>query len=88
VPPLILWGGKDRWLPVADAFHFQNDIKGAGLEIFEKLGHDRMEEDAEATGAAVAAFLQPISVHPAPRPKPTDTDPAVHSSLLPKSTGR
>ena len=81
-------GGKDRWLPVADAFHFQNDIKGAGLEIFEKFGHNLMDEDAEATAAAVAAFLQPNSVHPAPRREPTDTDPAVHSSALPKRTRR
>jgi hypothetical protein len=47
-----------------------------------------MEEDAEAAAAVVVAFRQPISVHLAPRPEPTDTDPAVHSSLLPKSTGR
>ena len=53
VPTLILWGGTDRWLPVADAFHLQNDIKGAGLEIFEKRGHDLMEEDAEATAASI-----------------------------------
>jgi hypothetical protein len=44
VPTLILWSAQDRWVPVADAFRFQNDIKGAKLEIFEKLGHDPMEE--------------------------------------------
>ena len=48
VPTLIIWGAQDRWVPVADAFRFQNDIKGAKLAIFEKLGHDPMEEDPKA----------------------------------------
>jgi len=65
VATLILWGAQDRWVPVADAFLFQNDIKGAKVEIFEKLGHDPMEEDPVATAAAVAAFLKPISIRPA-----------------------
>jgi pimeloyl-ACP methyl ester carboxylesterase len=70
VPTLILWGAQDRWVPVADAFRFQNDIKGAKVEIFAKLGHDPMEEDPKATAAAVAAFLKPIPVRPAPPPPP------------------
>lgn len=64
VPTLILWGAKDRWVSVADAFRFRDDIKGAKLEIFEKLGHDPMEEDPKATAAAVAAFLAPIPGRP------------------------
>lgn len=70
VPTLILWGAQDRWVPVADAFRFQNDIKGAELEIFEKLGHYPMEEDPNTTAAAVAAFLKPIFVRPAPPAPP------------------
>src|SRR5207249_12009888 len=66
VPTLIIWGAKDRWVPIADAFRFQHDIKGAKLEIFEKLGHNPMEEDPLATAAAVAAFLKPIPPPPAP----------------------
>lgn len=68
VATLILWGAQDRWVPVADAFRFQNDIKGAKLQVFEKLGHDPMEEDPVATAAAVAAFLKPIPVRPARLP--------------------
>ncbi|HTA69758.1 MAG TPA: hypothetical protein VK776_15830, partial [Bryobacteraceae bacterium] len=49
----------------ADAFHFQNDIKGAKLVIFKNLGHNSIDEDANATAAAVAAFLKPIP--PVPR---------------------
>src|SRR5476651_2690138 len=67
VPTLIVWGAKDKWVPVADAFKFQNDIKGAKLAIFENAGHNPMEEDPVATAAAVDAFL-PKEL--APRPEP------------------
>jgi hypothetical protein len=70
VPTLILWGAKDRWVPVADAFRFKRDIKGSKLEIFGKLGHDPMEEDPKATAAAVAAFLKPMPAGPVPRGVP------------------
>jgi pimeloyl-ACP methyl ester carboxylesterase len=70
VPTLILWGAKDRWVPVADAFRFLNDIKGAKLEIFEKLGHSPMEEDPEATAATMSAFLTPIPNQAASSPLP------------------
>ncbi|MBM3650160.1 MAG: alpha/beta hydrolase [Alphaproteobacteria bacterium] len=82
VPTLIIWGGKDRWVPVADAFRFQNDIKGAQLEIFEALGHNPMEEDPKATAAAVAAFLKPIPGQPKPPPEPVDT--TVHPAVVPE----
>ena len=63
-------------MPVADAFRFQNDIKGAKLAIFEKLGHNPMEEDPKATAAAVAAFLpsEPPSPHQ-PRRQPPTSEP-------------
>ena len=85
VPTLILWGAQDRWVPVADAFRFQSDIKGAKLEIFEKLGHDPMEEDPRATAAAVAAFLAPIPARPIPPPPPPDPAPGeVQPSVVPE----
>jgi pimeloyl-ACP methyl ester carboxylesterase len=84
VPTLILWGGKDRWVPTADAFRFQNDIKGAQLEIFEGLGHNPMEEDPKATAAAVAAFIKPIPGRPAPQPEPPADATVVHPSVVPE----
>ena len=82
VPTLILWGAKDRWLPVADAYRFKDDIKGAKLEIFEKLGHDPMEEDAKGTVATVGLFLRPIAARaPSPAQSPAH-------SVLPESPGR
>jgi pimeloyl-ACP methyl ester carboxylesterase len=83
VPTLIIWGGKDHWVPTADAFRFQNDIKGAELEIFEALGHNPMEEDPKATAAAVAAFIKPITPRPAPPPEPP-ADMTVHPSVVPE----
>ena len=70
VPTLILWGAKDRWVPVSDAFRFESDIKGSKVEIFEKLGHDPMEEDPKATAAAVDAFLTATTPRPVSQPSP------------------
>jgi pimeloyl-ACP methyl ester carboxylesterase len=83
VPTLIIWGGKDRWVPTADAFRFQNDIKGAELKIFEALGHNPMEEDPKATAAAVAAFIKPFTPRPALPPE-LPVDQTVHPSVLPE----
>ena len=80
VPTLILWGAEDRWVPRGDAFRFQSNIKGSKLALFEKLGHNPMEEDPAATAAAVDAFLpaaltprtEPASKADPQRAEPTD----------------
>src|SRR5204862_5413807 len=82
VPTLIIWGALDRWVPIADAFRFQNDIKGARLAIFEKLGHDPMEENPQATAAAVAEFLPTEPPAPLPPPTPPSGDPANADQLV------
>ena len=77
VPTLILWGAKDRWVPVSDAFRFENDIKGSKVEIFENLGHNPMEEDPKATAASVDAFLTATTtrpVLPSPSASQSNTD--------------
>jgi pimeloyl-ACP methyl ester carboxylesterase len=95
VPTLVIWGAKDRQLPVNDAFRFQGDIKGARLAIFSKLGHAPMEEDPKATAAAVAAFLPsdpPALPAPLPAPlaapptgsTPPDSDQPVAPSVVPE----
>ncbi len=81
VPTLVIWGAQDHWVPIADAFRLQNDIKGARLAIFEKPGHDPMEEDPKGTAAAVADFLPtepPQTAAPAaPAPSGDQVAPAV-----------
>lgn len=87
VPTLIIWGAKDQQLPVNDAYRFQNDIKGAKLAIFSRLGHAPMEEDPKATAAAVAAFLPrdppPPPTPPAEPPRPSADQP-VAPSIVPE----
>lgn len=56
-PTLILWGGQDRLIPPDNADHFQRDIAGSRLVVFDALGHVPHEEDPAATVAAVRAFL-------------------------------
>jgi len=86
VPTLIIWGAQDRWVPVADAFHFQRDIAHSHLAIFSKLGHAPMEEDPKATAEAVAAFLPtevPVRAVP-PAPPPPSADQPVPPSIVPE----
>ncbi len=86
VPTLILWGGKDRWVPLADGRRFQKDIRGSRLEVFDKLGHNPMEEDPAATAAAIAAFIATAPWPPAPPKAPAETpsEQAVHPSVEPE----
>jgi pimeloyl-ACP methyl ester carboxylesterase len=81
VPTLIIWGAKDRWVPVADGFRFQNDIKGSKLAIFENLGHDPMEENPKATAEAVAEFL-PAEPPPALPPPPQAAEPSTADQVV------
>ena len=66
------------WVPRGDAFRFQSNIKGSKLALFEKLGHNPMEEDPAATAAAVDAFLPAAltpRTEPASRADPQRTEP-------------
>src|SRR5258708_861629 len=81
VPTLIIWGAKDRWVPVADGFRFQNDIKGSKLAIFENLGHDPMEENPKAPAEAAAAVL-PAEPPPTLAPPPQPPDPPTPPPLV------
>jgi pimeloyl-ACP methyl ester carboxylesterase len=87
VPTLIIWGAQDRWLPIADAFRFQNDIRGARLAIFAKPGHEPMEEDPKGTAAAVAEFLPtepPPPLAPPAAPEPMNSDQVVAPAIVPE----
>lgn len=56
-PTLILWGGRDRLIPLALADRFAADIPGSRVVRFDTLGHVPHEEDAAATVAPVREFL-------------------------------
>lgn len=57
-PTLIIWGGRDRWIPPAHAELFHRDISGSQLIMFDELGHIPMEEDPARTALAAERFLQ------------------------------
>lgn len=54
---LILWGEKDKWLPVRNAYRFQDLIPAAELIVYSDVGHLPMEEAPQRSAADVQAFL-------------------------------
>ena len=56
-PTLILWGGRDRLIPLSAGKTFQRMIAGSRLIVFDHLGHVPQEEDPARTVAALQAFL-------------------------------
>ena len=57
-PTLVLWGGRDRLIPVENARRFVRDIPGSSLVVFEGLGHVPQEEAPAETVAAARGFLE------------------------------
>jgi len=57
LPVLILWGARDRLIPLENGRHFNKDIPGSQLQVFEDLGHVPQEEDPRRTVEAVASFI-------------------------------
>jgi len=58
LPVLILWGARDRWIPLKYGQQFHRDLAGSRLVVFDGLGHVPMEEDPAATLAALRAWLK------------------------------
>ncbi|HXD43310.1 MAG TPA: alpha/beta hydrolase [Ramlibacter sp.] len=56
-PTLVLWGSKDRLIPLEAGQRFARDISGAKLVVFDGLGHVPQEEDPARTVAEVKRFL-------------------------------
>ncbi len=56
-PTLILWGKYDEWVPLENAYKFNNNIEGSELVILES-GHVPMEENPVITATRVKSFLK------------------------------
>lgn len=56
-PTLILWGGRDRLIPLSVGREFNTKIAGSRLIVFHELGHVPQEEDPVRTVAPVKEFL-------------------------------
>jgi pimeloyl-ACP methyl ester carboxylesterase len=59
-PTLILWGARDRLLPLEDGQTLAQAIPGSRLIPLNQLGHLPQEEDGPASLAAVADFLHTL----------------------------
>jgi pimeloyl-ACP methyl ester carboxylesterase len=57
VPTLIIWGGRDRLIPLSNAHRFHRDIAASTLVIFDDLGHAPEEEDPVRSVVPVKRFL-------------------------------
>jgi pimeloyl-ACP methyl ester carboxylesterase len=56
-PTLVIWGAKDRLIPLKFGHRFVRELPNATLVVFDGLGHVPQEEDPEATVAAAMRFL-------------------------------
>ncbi|MGH3343034.1 MAG: alpha/beta fold hydrolase [Carbonactinosporaceae bacterium] len=56
-PTLLVWGARDRLLPVAYAHRWSELLPDARLEVIEDAGHLPLVEQPEAALAAMQAFL-------------------------------
>jgi pimeloyl-ACP methyl ester carboxylesterase len=56
-PTLILWGGRDRLIPLESGHRFARDIAGSRLVVFDALGHVPHEESPLESVAVVKDFL-------------------------------
>lgn len=57
LPVLILWGARDRLIPLENSQHFKQDIAGSQLLVFDDLGHVPQEEDPQRTVQVVSKFI-------------------------------
>jgi pimeloyl-ACP methyl ester carboxylesterase len=56
-PTLVLWGGRDKLIPLAVAREFTRRITVSKLVVFNELGHVPQEEDPAHTVLPVKDFL-------------------------------
>ena len=57
VPALILWGEKDKLIPVESAQWFKGKYPDSLVHIYDDIGHLPMEEAAERSASDVRAWL-------------------------------
>ena len=57
IPTLLLWGGKDKLIPLHVGKQFKKDILHSTLVVFDELGHVPHEEAPETTLSPVLAFI-------------------------------
>ena len=57
MPTLVLWGGRDRLIPVVSGRQFARDVARSSLVVFDDLGHLPHQEDPQRTVRELQRFL-------------------------------
>ena len=57
IPTLIMWGAKDKLIPLKLGKRFEKDIPNSSLIIFDELGHVPHEEAPQITVSPVLDFI-------------------------------
>jgi pimeloyl-ACP methyl ester carboxylesterase len=57
MPTLILWGGKDSWIPLSNAYAFEKAIRRSNVVVFDQAGHVPMEEIPTESVTEYLSFL-------------------------------
>jgi pimeloyl-ACP methyl ester carboxylesterase len=57
IPTLLVWGARDRLIPVAHAIAAQQAIPGSRLEVFDKAGHSPHLSDPSRFAALLREFV-------------------------------
>ena len=57
LPTLVVWGGRDRLIPLANGTRFASDIAGSRLVVLDELGHVPQEEDPQRSLLPLKHFL-------------------------------
>jgi pimeloyl-ACP methyl ester carboxylesterase len=68
-PTLLVWGDRDRLIPVAHAVAAQQAIPGSRLEVFERAGHLPHLSDPPRFAALLQEF---VATSPAPQARRAD----------------
>jgi pimeloyl-ACP methyl ester carboxylesterase len=55
---LVIWGEKDRWIPLESAYRFNSEIRHSKLVVIPECGHIPQEEFPDLTAKLIAAFLE------------------------------
>ena len=58
VPVLIVWGDKDRWVPMAAGAHLRQELPRAEWFVVPGAGHLLLEERPEAVDTRLVEFLR------------------------------
>jgi pimeloyl-ACP methyl ester carboxylesterase len=58
---LILWGGEDKLVPLAQGKRLAEDINGSNLVVFPGVGHSPHLEAPELVLERILPFLKEVS---------------------------